>query len=68
MHVLHLNKKTLGFYFKATAWIGEPINNEPAECSEISWFAMDALPAEMSPFVRRVVSNTTGSQCFFIKE
>ncbi|CAN5149460.1 NUDIX hydrolase [soil metagenome] len=69
MHVLHLNKQTLGFYFKATLWQGEPINNEPAECSQVDWFAMDDLPEEMSPFARRVIeSNKTGSQCFFIRE
>lgn len=68
MHILHLNKKTLGFYFITQKWKNEPINNEPEECSEIGWFAMDALPQEMSPFAKRVIeSHQTGTQYFYIE-
>lgn len=66
MHVLHLNKQTMGFYFKAIQWAGEPINNEPAECSEIGWFDINDLPAEMSPFAKRVAQSTHGAVCFYI--
>ena len=69
MHVLHLNKKTMGFYFKATQWKGQPVNNEPEQCSEIGWFAIDQLPDEMSPFARRVIeSSISGLQCFYLPE
>jgi mutator protein MutT len=57
VHVQHLNKKTLGFYFLAHEWKGEPKNNEPDQCSEIGWYAIDALPHDMSPFARNVVES-----------
>jgi hypothetical protein len=64
--VLHLNKQTMGFYFKATQWKGEPINNEPAECSEIGWFDIKDLPEEMSPFAKRVALSAQGAVCFYL--
>lgn len=60
IHVQHLNKKTLGFYFIAYEWKGEPKNNEPNECSEIRWFDSDKLPDDMSPFARRVIETYKG--------
>lgn len=57
IHVQHLNKKTLGFYFVAHEWKDEPKNNEPDQSSEISWFQSDQLPEDMSPFARRVIES-----------
>ena len=37
-------KQRLCVFVKASAWQGEPINNEPDEVSEIKWFALDNLP------------------------
>ncbi len=69
IHILHLNKQTLGFYFITNSWNGAPINNEPDQCSEVGWFAMDALPEEMSPFARRVIETAkTGNIYFFAEE
>lgn len=57
VHVHHLNKQKLGFYFLAHEWKGEPKNNEPNLCSEVTWFALNALPTDMSPFARNVMEN-----------
>ncbi len=57
MYVMHLNKKAIGFYFLTPEWKGEPKNNEPDQCSEIGWFAIDKLPENMSPFARKVVES-----------
>ncbi len=67
VHVLHLNKQTLGFYFLARRWQGEPKNNEPDQCSEVAWFALNALPDKMSPFARHVIelSQTDANYSYF---
>lgn len=56
-YIRHLNKKTLGFYFLAQNWNGEPKNNEPDKCTEVAWFALNELPHEMSHFARIVVES-----------
>ena len=41
------------FFFTATAWQGQP---QPLiECSAVEWFALDALPDTVIPFVRRAI-------------
>lgn len=57
IYVMHLNKQTLGSYFLARDWQGEPINNEPDQASEIGWFDINHLPEQMSPFARKVVES-----------
>jgi 8-oxo-dGTP diphosphatase len=37
----------LGLFFEVVRWSGEPVNREPAKCSELGWFAMDDLPADL---------------------
>lgn len=59
VHVSHVNtdRARLGFYFCATQWQGEPKNNEPDKCSDIGWFALDALPAPMNQRVHIILEN-----------
>jgi hypothetical protein len=35
----------VGVFFAAREWSGEPAIVEPDKCSELGWFAVDALPA-----------------------
>lgn len=56
-YIRHLNAQTLGFYFLAHEWKGEPKNNEPEKCTEIAWYDLNELPEEMSHFARLVVES-----------
>jgi 8-oxo-dGTP diphosphatase len=42
----------IGVFFAATRWNGEPVNAEPARCSEISWHDLDSLPADIVSYVQ----------------
>ncbi len=43
--------------FTVNKWEGEPINQEPEKCDNLSWFAMDALPDTIIPYVRRILES-----------
>jgi ADP-ribose pyrophosphatase YjhB (NUDIX family) len=45
----------VSLFFAATRWRGEPRNLEPHKASELGWFALDALPADMVPYVRQAI-------------
>lgn len=51
VHTCHVRDEhrdaRLGLFFATTRWRGEPVNREPAKCSEISWFPLTALPADL---------------------
>jgi len=59
-HVMHRRAEDdrVGFFFKARAWSGEPRNLEPEKCSDLSWFDLDALPANVVPYIRRAIEET----------
>ncbi|MBA8928428.1 8-oxo-dGTP pyrophosphatase MutT (NUDIX family) [Kutzneria viridogrisea] len=37
----------LGLFFATTRWAGEPVNREPAKCSELGWFELRELPTPL---------------------
>lgn len=41
------------FFVSATDWAGEIVNREPHKCDELAWFPLDALPANVVPYVHR---------------
>lgn len=41
-----------GWFFEAREWRGEPVNREPAKCSGIGWYRLDALPDDMVAYCR----------------
>ena len=49
------NMKMVGFYFICKNWQGEPINNEPERHSQIGWFAIDNLPADITHYTQKVI-------------
>ena len=51
------------FFFVATRWAGEP--TPCAECDEVRWCALDALPADTIPFVRRAIERHLGAGEWF---
>ncbi|MFI5955792.1 NUDIX domain-containing protein [Cryptosporangium sp. NPDC051539] len=54
VHALHVlppgEDPRVGFFFEATDWTGDPVNQEPEKCSAIGWFALDNLPDGMVPY------------------
>lgn len=51
VHTLHAYgsglEPRLGLFFEVLRWTGEPVNREPAKCSEVRWFRLDALPGDV---------------------
>ncbi len=41
----------VSFFFRARQWIGEPENREPDKCDDIGWFALEALPDNIVPYI-----------------
>ena len=56
-HVIHRRStdERISFFFTTTVWRGEPQNREPEKCSEIGWFPLQALPANVIPYVRHAI-------------
>jgi 8-oxo-dGTP diphosphatase len=51
------DEERIDFFVAATRWTGEIVNAEPGKCSELAWFALDRLPANVIPYVRRGLEN-----------
>ncbi|HZO75476.1 MAG TPA: NUDIX domain-containing protein [Ktedonobacteraceae bacterium] len=47
----------IDFFLAATWWDGEIVNAEPHKCDELAWYALDALPANVVPYVKKAIDN-----------
>lgn len=71
-HVLHIYPpvgNSLGFYFVATEWQGDPENVEPHKHSAMQWFELDQLPDKLAPSARQVIEHMLvkeGAQIFLL--
>ena len=60
-HVMHRNSSTakdnerVDVFFVAKEWNGETTNKEPHKCDDLSWFALDALPKNIIPFIKQAI-------------
>lgn len=45
------------YFFEVRAWKGEPQNIESHKCDHLRWFSLDALPENVMPHVRRVLTD-----------
>jgi 8-oxo-dGTP pyrophosphatase MutT (NUDIX family) len=45
----------IDFFVTADRWSGEPRVAEPDKCDELRWCALDGLPANVIPYVRRAI-------------
>jgi 8-oxo-dGTP diphosphatase len=62
VHVMHRKEgaeadERIDLFFAATRWQGEPEIREPGRCSELRWSPLDALPANMVPYVRAALEH-----------
>ncbi|ASS74889.1 NUDIX hydrolase [Tumebacillus algifaecis] len=56
MHRLS-NDERVDFFVEIVRWTGEIWNREPNKCDDLRWFAWDALPDNLIPYVRRALDN-----------
>lgn len=58
VHVMHHVEQEayLDFFFTADSWKGEPHICEPEKCDDMQWFDLDALPENLVPNVREVIT------------
>lgn len=70
VHTLHVNgsgpEPRLGLFFEARRWVGEPNNCEPAKCSALRWFPLNALPKELIDYPATAIHAYLGGQTFSI--
>ncbi|WP_298603535.1 NUDIX hydrolase [Zoogloea sp.] len=60
--VVHRRSDTnrIDFFLRAQAWLGEPRIAEPNKCDDLRWFAPDALPEAIVPYVRDALAAGAG--------
>ena len=59
VHVMNRNSEDEGidFFIVVRQWVGEVTNNEPQKCDDLAWAAVDALPDNTIPYVKRAIEN-----------
>lgn len=65
-HVMHRRSddERVSFFFTTERWSGEPRNLEPHKCSDLSWFALTELPANMVPYIRHAIGQIQRGQTY----
>jgi 8-oxo-dGTP diphosphatase len=56
MHRLEDDER-VDFFVTVASWTGEPFNNEPGKCDDLRWVAINSLPENTVPYVRRALHN-----------
>jgi len=51
------NDERVDFFIVVKGWSGEIRNMEPEKCDDLAWFPLEALPANMIPYVRHAIEN-----------
>jgi len=66
-HVMHHcddRGERLYIFFLYKEWGGDPINCEPDKCSEISWFDISKLPANIIDHIKSAIGFTLNGVAF----
>ena len=56
MHRLD-GEERVDFFTCIPTWNSEPFNNEPDKCDDLRWAAINALPENTIPYIRRAIQN-----------
>jgi 8-oxo-dGTP diphosphatase len=68
VHVMHhrdsRGQTRIGFFFRASRWKGEPVNNEPDKCSEVLWCPIDALPEDTVAYPAEAIRQIRKGETF----
>lgn len=67
-HVMHRAPERIGLFFATETWTGTPHNAEPDKCSEIAWYALDALPPDTIDYPAAALAAITGRQPFALHD
>jgi 8-oxo-dGTP diphosphatase len=65
-HVMHNSSGggRVAFFFTVRRWEGTPQNREPHKCSELRWFPLDALPANLVGYCRSTLADIADGRPF----
>jgi 8-oxo-dGTP diphosphatase len=57
VHVMHRKEDDIrmDFFFAVVEWAGEPKNQEPEKCDDLSWFPMSELPDSTIPYIAAAI-------------
>lgn len=61
VHTLHrlcrgdAGSERIELFFECDTWRGDITNMEPEKCDDMAWFAVDALPDNVIPYLRNVI-------------
>lgn len=57
IHLMHRigADERIDVFFKVSHWRGEPVNNEPEKCDDLSWFPVDKLPNNIIPYIKQAL-------------
>lgn len=56
MHRLD-GEERVDFFVRVPTWQSEPFNNEPDKCDDVRWAAINSLPENTIPYIRRALQN-----------
>jgi ADP-ribose pyrophosphatase YjhB (NUDIX family) len=58
------NRVYIDFFFKVKKWEGEPSIQEPDKCDHMAWFPMDAIPDNIVPHQKYVLSDRAENRVY----
>lgn len=67
LHVLNrqeLDNERIDFFFSATNWNGDIINNEPHKCDGLEWFDLDNLPNNIIDYINQVLKDIKNKKIY----
>ncbi|MDX3661194.1 NUDIX domain-containing protein [Streptomyces sp. ID05-26A] len=68
VHTVHATgtgvEPRLGLFFEVLRWSGEPVNLEPAKCSELGWFGLGALPEDTMTYPAAGIAGYLAGESF----